>query len=127
LIAAVPESVKDAATTAVWEQALDDIAQGKAGLDEFLTKQRVWLTALLVEIKARTPENATGVAHAQSPSRSAAAKPQAPATAPSVETLRCPKCKAGTLVQKTARKGSRAGQLFWACDGWPKCNFARRG
>lgn len=127
LIAAVPESVKDAATTAVWEQALDDIAQGNAGLDEFLAKQRVWLTTLLVEIKSRTPANATGVAHAQSPSRSAVAKRQAPATAPSVEAQRCPRCKTGTLVQKTARKGSRAGQLFWACDGWPKCNFAQRG
>lgn len=52
LIAAVPESVKDAATTAVWEQAPDDIAQGKSGLDEFLSRQCAWVTVLIAEINA---------------------------------------------------------------------------
>ncbi|GAC1626334.1 MAG: DNA topoisomerase III [Nevskia sp.] len=132
LIAAVPDSVKDAATTAVWEQALDDIAQGKAGLDEFLAKQRAGLRELMAEIKAHTPAKATGGARASQPERSSpslrrspAARHQAPATAASGRAQRCPSCKTGTLVQKTARKGSRAGQLFWACNGWPKCSYVK--
>lgn len=132
LIAAVPESVKDAATTAVWEQALDDIAQGKAGLEEFLAKQRTWLKALLVDIRAGTPGKAASMAYAPTaehsppfPHRSSAAKHQALATTPSADARRCPKCKTGTLVQKTARKGPRAGQRFLACSGWPDCEFTK--
>lgn len=37
-----------------------------------------------------------------------------------VPTPRCPKC-GSTMVQKTARSGTHAGQQFWACSTYPTC------
>lgn len=112
LIVAVPEAVKDAATTALWEQALDDIAQGKAALEPFLLRQRDSLSALVRQLKAQAPSPAA-----------TAARNEKPATAPVSAQKPCPKCKIGKLVQKTARKGARSSQQFWACNRWPDCGF----
>lgn len=112
LVAAVPDSLKDAATTALWEQALDDIAQGQAALEPFLTRQQRTISDLVSQIKAQAPTLAAPVT-----------KTQKPATESPSRQRQCPKCKAGTLVQKTARKGNRRGQRFWACNRWPDCGF----
>ena len=112
LIAAVPETVKDATTTALWEQALDDIAQGKAALEPFLARQRDSLAALVAQLKAQAPTTSATAARAEKP-----------ATVPTRTQKPCPKCKTGELVQKTARKGARSGQQFWACNRWPDCGF----
>ena len=113
LIAAVPEAAKDAATTAVWEQALDDISIGRGTLDDFLAQQRTLVTTLVLAIKSEA-----------SP-QMAAARPQSAAVSHTEKVQTCPQCKTGKLVQKTARKGSRSGQMFWACNGWPQCSFVR--
>ena len=113
LIAAVPEAVKDAATTAVWEQALDDIANGRGTLGDFLAQQRTLVTTLVLAIKSEA-----------SP-QMAAARPQSTAVSHTEKVQTCPQCKTGKLVQKIARKGSRSGQVFWACNGWPQCSFVR--
>lgn len=113
LIAAVPEAVKDAATTALWEQALDDIAQGKAELEPFLARQRDGLSALVRLLKEQASS-------ANRPSANTAKAATAPIEAPK----HCPKCKTGKLVQKIARKGVRSGQQFWACNRWPDCGFS---
>jgi restriction system protein len=34
----------------------------------------------------------------------------------------CPRC-GRTMVRRTARKGWRAGQLFWGCSTYPRCNY----
>ena len=36
---------------------------------------------------------------------------------------RCPKC-GKPMLQRTARKGSKAGQPFWGCSGFPDCTGA---
>ena len=113
LIAAVPEAAKDAATTAVWEQALDDISIGRGTLGDFLAQQRTLVTTLVLAIKSEA-----------SP-QMAAARPQSAAVSHTEKVQTCPQCKTGKLVQKTARKGSRSGQMFWACNGWPQCSFVR--
>lgn len=133
LIAAVPEAVKDAATTAIWEQALDDIANGRGSLDDFLAQQRTSVNALVLAIKAQAPipgqpASAIPQPHRELPSPSkSAAKRQKPAANSASNAQTCPKCKTGKLVQKSARKGSRVGQQFWACNGWPQCSFVRNG
>ena len=134
LIAAVPEAVKDAATTAMWEQALDDIANGRGRLDDFLAQQRASVATLVQAIKAQAalPHHSaasSGSQHSEpsAPPRSSAAKRQAPAANPSSDAKACPRCKTGRLVQKTARKGSRTGQQFWACNAWPQCSFVQNG
>ena len=35
--------------------------------------------------------------------------------------IRCPKCKSGELVQRTARKGRR--RIFYGCNRYPECDF----
>jgi restriction system protein len=35
-------------------------------------------------------------------------------------TPSCPRC-GGTMVQRTARRGSNLGSQFWGCKGFPKC------
>jgi len=42
----LPDIVKDPGMTALWEQALDDIATGKLPLAVFLQKQSVWITKM---------------------------------------------------------------------------------
>ena len=37
------------------------------------------------------------------------------------ESIKCPICKTGHLIKKTATKGKNKGKLFWACDNYPKC------
>ncbi|SAJ17195.1 DNA topoisomerase III [Enterobacter hormaechei] len=50
LIDALPETLKDPGTTALWEQMLDDIATGKMGLEAFLVQQKEAVTALTAQI-----------------------------------------------------------------------------
>ena len=134
LIAAVPEAVKDATTTALWEQALDDIANGRGSLDDFLAQQRASVATLVQQIKTRmaSPGHppSTVVSRPDAPTRSrrpAAATHRPAAASHGSEAAACPRCKTGKLVQKTARKGSRAGQQFWACNAWPQCSFVQNG
>lgn len=44
----------------------------------------------------------------------------APVEPPQQETLYCPECKCGHLVERK----SRFGKTFYACDQFPKCKFA---
>jgi len=43
---------------------------------------------------------------------------------PSVSSSRreCPRCR-GTLVVRTARRGSQIGQPFWGCSKYPACRY----
>ncbi|HAF2562397.1 TPA: DNA topoisomerase III [Salmonella enterica] len=50
LIDALPETLKDPGTTALWEQMLDDISTGKMGLEAFLVQQQETVTALTAQI-----------------------------------------------------------------------------
>lgn len=47
LIDALPSPLKDPATTALWEQALDEIAEGKRTLDDFMERQAGWTRQLV--------------------------------------------------------------------------------
>jgi restriction system protein len=41
-----------------------------------------------------------------------------------VTTLACPACGAN-MVQRTARRGAHAGQVFWGCSTFPACRATR--
>lgn len=49
LIDAIPAEIGDPGTTAIWEQALDLIAEGKLPLDDFVRKQAEWVAQLVRE------------------------------------------------------------------------------
>ncbi|BBC81483.1 topoisomerase [Acetobacter orientalis] len=46
-----------------------------------------------------------------------------PLSAP-LHTVSCPQC-GSAMVKRTARRGSRAGRLFWGCSRYPSCNGTR--
>ncbi|MBI3774154.1 MAG: topoisomerase DNA-binding C4 zinc finger domain-containing protein, partial [Gammaproteobacteria bacterium] len=99
LIAAVPDQVKDPATTARWEQALDDIAQGAGSLQAFLDAQAAWVAGI-VATPISFDAGVTAVnAHddKNTPART------------------CPGC--GKPMRM--RKGSSGP--FWGCSGYPDC------
>ncbi len=95
LIDALPEPVKDPATTALWEQALDDIAQGHGELDGFLSRQAEWVRQLVERAR-----QGNGVAIKAGAGQSQHA---------------CPDC--GKPLQR--RKGKKG--FFWGCSGYPDC------
>ncbi|MGE7990093.1 DNA topoisomerase III [Pseudomonas sp. NPDC089554] len=47
LIDAVPRAIADPGTTAIWEQALDMVQSGEMTLEEFVTRQSVWMGKLV--------------------------------------------------------------------------------
>lgn len=51
LIDALPETLKDPGTTALWEQMLDDISTGKMGLEAFLAQQEQNVTDLIKSLR----------------------------------------------------------------------------
>ncbi|MDC9616230.1 DNA topoisomerase III, partial [Xenorhabdus khoisanae] len=53
LIAGLPAVLTDPGMTALWEQSLEDIAQGKASLAVFMQKQAQWLQHLVERGKAQ--------------------------------------------------------------------------
>jgi DNA topoisomerase-3 len=50
-MAMLPEIVKDPGMTALWEQALDEIAAGKLPLAAFLQKQSTWIEAMVARMR----------------------------------------------------------------------------
>lgn len=91
LIAALPETLTSPGMTALWEQALDDIAQGKSDLHGFMQKQAQW-TRHLIE-KGRAQSFLVTV-------------PVGPD---------CPLC-GKAMRQRTGKEGT-----FWGCVQYPEC------
>lgn len=145
LIGALPAKVTDPALTAIWEDALDKIAENKVSLDSFMEKQKQWVAQLIEQAKTTqmtiAPQQAiqNGKAGASKPgvAGKTAAKSGAPAkSAPakktdwsanakiSVDTMNagdtCPKCKKGKMLQRTAKA---SGKTFFGCNLFPKCDY----
>ncbi|MZG45184.1 DNA topoisomerase III [Dickeya dianthicola] len=91
LIQQLPEALTNPGMTALWEQALDDVSEGRMSLDAFMQKQKEW-TVHLVE-KGRQ-QNIT------------LTQPVSPP---------CPLC--GNLMRK--RRGDNG--TLWGCTKYPLC------
>jgi DNA topoisomerase-3 len=97
LIASLPGPVKEPSTTALWEQALEHIAQGQAELTPFLDKQAGWIRTILAQMMANAPAVPT------------------PAIAASSDTRSCPDCGKPMRLRQ-----SKTG-AFYGCSGYPAC------
>ncbi|CCW28943.1 DNA topoisomerase III [Xenorhabdus nematophila] len=91
LIDALPSVVTDPGMTALWEQALEEVAEGQMPLATFMQKQEAWVHHLLekaqnIPLKLNLP------------------------TMPS-----CPKCQ-GKMVLREGKKGR-----FLSCQRYPEC------
>ncbi|MBF0379494.1 MAG: DNA topoisomerase III [Magnetococcales bacterium] len=110
LIDMLPHSVTDPATTAVWEQALDDIATGDGSLDGFLGKSVTWINRLVANVKERDRLGISQFANLQPD-----ASIQATSVAENGEMKQCPSCGKAML----RRKGPKG--YFLGCSGYPNC------
>jgi len=105
LIAMLPDEIKAPATTALWEQGLDDIAQGRGELTKFINGQTQWITEILRQVKQQA--GSTNQATQRFSGNDAKAKHT------------CPDC--GKALQR--RKGKNG--FFWGCSGYPDCKTTR--
>ncbi|HHJ4406352.1 TPA: DNA topoisomerase, partial [Escherichia coli] len=93
LIAGLPEALTSPGTTALWEQALDDIAQGKLSLSSFMEKQKQWLNHLVAGAR------------------------QQPLQITAPVTPACPLCRG--RMRKVKMKSGKGE--FWSCQRYPEC------
>jgi DNA topoisomerase-3 len=96
LIKALPKKIIDPALTAIWEDALDKIANGSLSPELFKEKQNQWVAKLVSEGGEIKLTNLT----------------------PNAKV--CSKCGVGVLVERTAKKTNKK---FIGCSNWPKCDF----
>ncbi len=50
-----------------------------------------------------------------------------PKAKPKSTGVTCPKCNKGTIVERVAKKGKNKGNVFYACDNFPKCRHIMHG
>jgi DNA topoisomerase-3 len=131
LIAVLPDVLKDPATTALWEQVLDDIAGGRASLDDFLNKQGGFIRQMIEYLSGLTISLAASSrggnkAKASTTRKKSTGRKPSSATNASgdhkwVEGQACPVCETGKLQLKTIKTGKNKGKHFLGCNHFPKC------
>ena len=92
LVEAVPKAVVDPGMTAIWEQALDEIAAGRLSLETFVAKQAHWVAQLVERCAALT------------------------LTLPVEAGPACPVCNA-PMHKRRGKSGP-----FWSCSQYPACS-----
>ena len=93
LIEALPDEITYPDATAIWENALHSMKEGKSDLDSFLDMQIKFMTEICQKaenVKLPTSE----------------------------DTYRCPQCKKGILKKRSGKNGD-----FWGCSRYPSCNL----
>lgn len=92
LIDNLPQMLKDPGLTALWEQALNQIAERSLSLEIFMQRQEQFVRQLMKECLAR------GISLGN------------------IEIKKCPKC-GSTMVKREGKNGT-----FWGCSQYPKCD-----
>jgi DNA topoisomerase-3 len=101
MIDALPEVVKSAVLTALYERMLKAIELGSSDVDSFIEKQEAFVS----EQVAKANDGALKIAGAKE--------------APNVSEIhKCMACGKG-LVR---RAGKKVGTNFWSCSGYPTCS-----
>lgn len=147
LLDKLPHVVKHPATTARWEQMLNDVANGQTTLTTFLDGQTTVLNTMLErlgKIAQTQPRGDTNAEHQCPDCKSemlrrkgkkgffwgCTAYPNCNTTLPDnrgkpmprkAQTLShhdCPECKSHKLVKRQGKKKA----IFWGCSGYPECN-----
>ncbi len=93
LIEALPDEITYPDATAIWENALHSMKEGRSDLDSFLDTQIKFMTEICQKAEnAKLPT--------------------------SEDTYRCPQCKKGILKKRSGKNGD-----FWGCSRYPSCNL----
>ncbi|TYG35311.1 DNA topoisomerase III [Lonepinella koalarum] len=91
LVNSLPTVLKDPGLTALWEQALNQIAEGEMTLDSFMQKQEQFIQFLMKQCMQQGMQMGN------------------------IEIRKCPECG------KPMRKINHAKGKFWGCTGYPEC------
>ncbi|MGX2949645.1 DNA topoisomerase III [Ursidibacter sp. B-7004-1] len=91
LIDSLPDLLKNPGLTALWEQALNQIAEGSLTLDAFMQRQEAFVKQLIGNCM------------------------QQGMSLGNIEIRKCPECG------KPMRKINHAKGTFWGCTGYPNC------
>jgi len=99
LIDALPDPIKSPLMTAIWEQALDEIAQGKRDAGKFVDDQVRTVTLLVEHAKKSIPDSFVKVSE-------------------STTKYDCPECDQPLF----RRKSTNGSGFFWGCSSYPECS-----
>jgi len=133
LIHALPTKVTDPALTAVWENALEQIAKGNLTLEVFIDKQSAWVRQLIEQAKTSEISVAASPAKENKQYSKPYAKPSTTKTSTTKTTSKtatkskaggtgtCPKCGVGEMQPRVAKA---SGKKFLGCSNFPKCNHS---
>ena len=111
LVDALPDEMVYPDATAIWEERLYQMSEGKDALESFLQDQVGFLTSLVQKALAARIR-APGV-----PGAGAAA--DAESGAPLSGEL-CPQCGRGVLLKRSGKYGE-----FYGCSNYPSCRYTR--
>ncbi len=132
LIDVLPAQVADPATTAIWESALEEIAQGRGELAAFMARQEAWVKAVVAWVQDQSGAQwqqaltaSTRQVSEAKPARSARSSARRPAPAPTSGALKpgvaCPECSRGTLMLRSMKQGRHQGREYLGCSNFPTC------
>ncbi|HGS8256781.1 TPA: DNA topoisomerase, partial [Legionella pneumophila] len=96
LIELLPDSITNPATTAIWEQELDNIAEGKSDMNDFLEEQADTLEGMIEQLEKLS---------------------QSKGTIGTQTIYPCPDCNK-PMTRRTGKKG-----YWWGCAGYPDCTM----
>lgn len=111
LIEILPPVLTDPATTARWEQALEEVAGGRARMEDFLALQAEFVAGLVSKLKTENPGRASRGQGDGKPPVSGGRKPI---------QVDGPKYPCPTCHQPLIRRQSKNG-WFWGCSAYPEC------
>jgi len=94
LIELLPDSITNPATTAIWEQELDNIAECKSDMNDFLEEQADTLEGMIEQLKKLS---------------------QSKGTIGNQTVYPCPDCNK-PMARRKGKKG-----YWWGCTGYPDC------
>lgn len=141
LVKELPSELIDLSLTAKWEAFLDNIALGKAKLEDFENKQKNFINFILDKLGKHqfgdlTDENNTSNINKKSihtykntstNSKSFASISTIKTTANVVRSNNlkagdsCPICNVGKMLERVVKNGENAGKKFLGCSNFPKC------
>lgn len=99
LIDALPDAVKSPVMTALWEQALEEIGEGKRGLDAFVADQSKFVTKVVESIRGQVVE-------------------RAPSELTQTEIGTCPHCSEQKAKKVFVKSQNKHAWICEACNKW---------
>lgn len=116
----LPPKIKSPVMTALFEQALDAISEGKLGADDFIEKQKVWISSAIDH--ARTYK--MDVTPYSKPPKGGGAKSGTKGGPKPSDAKDCAKCGKGWMKKRESKL--KPGEYFYGCSAYPECKHTEK-